>query len=37
VRRRALKAVSVAEDIDRHAAITASLADDVLRHFSRAA
>jgi hypothetical protein len=34
---RALKAVSIAEDIDRQAAIAASLADDVLRHFSRAA
>jgi hypothetical protein len=31
---RALKAVSVAEDIDRQAAIAASLADDVLRYFS---
>jgi hypothetical protein len=34
---KALKAISVAEDIDRHAAIAASLADDVLRHFSHAA
>ena len=34
---KALKVASVAEDLDRQAAIAASLAGDVLRHFSRAA
>lgn len=33
----ALKVLSVVDDIDRRAAIAVSLADDVLRHFSRAA
>jgi hypothetical protein len=33
---RVLKAVSVADDFDRQAAIAASLADDVLRYFSYA-
>ena len=33
---RALKAVSVADDIDRQAAIATSLAGDVVRYFSRA-
>jgi hypothetical protein len=34
---KALKAVSIAEDIDRQAAIAGSLAGDVLRYFNGAA
>ena len=34
---KALKAASIVEDYDRQAAIAVSLADDVLRYFSRAA